>query len=161
MNLRLCVAFSPLPSLHSHFPDLPRPKQTTCVAILRSLSIHNDTGLSHVYTFWVHSSSWCSCFGRFMAFHAYLSERPVAFTSLVGWGLPFLPHSTSYLPLGRLPSLSPHDGVQLSRTPLSLLLSGTRPFSWDQDSLTPLDSGCCASNGLLSLLVIKLFCSML
>lgn len=43
LSLRLCVASSPSfppPSL----PPWPRPRQTTCVARLRALSVHNDRG---------------------------------------------------------------------------------------------------------------------
>lgn len=47
LNLRLCVAFSPLPSLYFLFPLLaPSQTDSTCVAILRTLAIRNDRGLS-------------------------------------------------------------------------------------------------------------------
>lgn len=131
LNLRLCVAFSPLPSLHFLFPSLaPFQTDSTCVAILRTLSIHYDRGLLHVHTFQVHINCWCSCFGLFTALHTYLSEKPVALTNLTGWGLTFSPPSTSYRPLGQLP-------VFLLHSPYSYPGPAPPPGS---DSFTPPDA---------------------
>lgn len=106
LNLRLCVAFSPLPSLYFLFPLLaPSQTDSTCVAILRTLAIRNDRGLSHVCTFKVHISCWNNCFRLFRAFRAYVSEKPAALTSLTCWDLTLFPCSTSYRPLGQLPCL--------------------------------------------------------
>lgn len=100
---------------HTHFSAHCNPANTppltnsTCVAILRTLAIRNDRGLSHVCTFKVHISCWNNCFRLFRAFCAYVSEKPAALTSLTCWDLTLFPCSTSYQPLGQLPCLPVED----------------------------------------------------
>lgn len=124
--------------LHFLFPSrAPSQTDSTCVAILRSLSIHNNRGLSRVHTFQVHVSGWCSCLGLCIAFHTYLSEKLVALSNLMCWRL-----TLHIQPVTGLWASSP---VYLLRkatlmTALSSLLPGPSISTWVRESLTPPDS---------------------
>lgn len=94
----------------------------------------------------------------FIAFHTYLSERPVALTSLTCRKFSF-----HIQPLTCLGASCPVFLLRVTAvTAHSLLLSGTNPSTWVTDSLAPPDSGCHFCSCILSLLlIIKLSPSML
>ena len=159
LNLRLCVAFSPLSSLHFHFSSLIQSQtDSTCVAILRPLPVQNSHWpLARLHLLGSHQLPG-QLLWLFIAFHTYLSERPVALTSLTCQKFSF-----HIQPLTCLGASCPVFLLRVTAvTAHSLLLSGTKPSTCVTDSLAPPDSGCHFSSCIPSLLlIVKLSPSML